>query len=161
MPGSTPRRFILTVSLLLGVGGIVVMFDGMPNARESTANEISLGRIEIAERGRLVVDLDTLSPDQPLRLALRLTEDKDEDGAGGDLESRPVRIIRGDGRRLETTGARSSSPSTPKGSSLLNFEIARGFLAEGSYLIEIDTRESHPLNLRRYILVIQGDLMVQ
>ena len=160
MPGSTPLRFILTVSLLLGIVGIVIAFDGMPNTRESTAHEISLGRMEIAERGRLVVDLETLPPDEPLRLALRLTEDKDEDGARVDLESRPVRIIRGDGRRLDTTGTRSSSLSTPNGSSLLNFEIERGFLAAGSYLIEIDTRESHPLNLRRYILVIQGGLMV-
>ena len=61
-----------------------------------------------------------------------------------------VRVISVDGRRMDTTAS-----SLPGAGSGVRLEIDSGFLSPGRYMIEIDTEDPHPLQIRRYVLEIR------
>jgi len=114
-----------------------------PAARPSPPAAAGPG-LHIAADGRLTLDVDALPDEGPLILTLDLS---DEARGSGD---RPVRVISEDGRRIDTT----VSP-LPGGGSGVRLEIDPGFLSSGRYLIEVDTEEKHPLQLRRYVLQLR------
>ena len=100
--------------------------------------------LRIAAHGRLTLDVDEFPDEGPVTLNLDLS---DEARGGGD---RTVRVISEDGRRIDTT----VRPLSGGGSGVL-LEIDPGFLSPGRYLIEVDTEEKHPLQLRRYVLEVR------
>jgi len=97
--------------------------------------------LRIAAHGRLTLEVDSLPDAGPLILVLDLP---DEARGSGD---RTVRVIAEDGRRIDTT----ASPLAGGGSGV-RLEIDSEFLSSGRYLIEVDTEEKHPLQLRRFVL---------
>ena len=98
----------------------------------------------IPEHGRLSLDADTLTAEEPLTLILDLP-----DGARGD-GLRTVRIVSGDGRRIDTTANSLAGPGTG-----IRLDIDSEFLSRGLYMIEIDTVENTPLRIRRYVLELK------
>jgi len=87
---------------------------------------------------------DVLPQHGPLVLVLGL----DDVARGSD--DRPVRIVSADGRRLDTT----VSPVSGEGSGV-RLEIDPTFLSAGLYMIEVDSADSHALNLRRFVLELR------
>ena len=100
--------------------------------------------LRIAARGRLTLDEAALPDEGPLTLALELADEARGSG------EQAVRIISADGRRIDTT----ASPLPGAGSGV-RLEIDRGFLSAGRYMIEIDTEDDHPLQIRRYVLELR------
>ena len=98
----------------------------------------------IAAGGRLALDSSALPDEGPLILALELTDEARSSG------EQAVRVISADGRRMDTT----SSPLPGAGSGV-RLEIDPGFLSPGRYMIEIDTEDKHPLQIRRYVLELR------
>ncbi len=100
--------------------------------------------LRIAARGRLTLDEAALPDEGPLTLVLELPDQARGSGP------QAVRIVSVDGRRIDTT----ASPLPGAGSGV-RLEIDRGFLSAGRYMIEIDTEDDHPLQIRRYVLEIR------
>jgi hypothetical protein len=98
----------------------------------------------IADQGRLTLDRELLPDQGPIVLVLAL--DDSLRGPG----DRPVLIVASDGRRLETKA--SPVPGVDSG---VRLEIDRTFLLTGLYMIQVESAESHPLNLRRYVLELK------
>ncbi len=98
----------------------------------------------IAEHGRLSLDADALPEAGPLSLVLDLPDQARGQGL------RTIRIVSTDGRRIETT----ASPLAGAGTGV-QLEIDSGFLSRGLYMIEIDTMENTPLQIRRYVLELK------
>ena len=113
-------------------------------ALSPAAPAAAVPKLRIAANGRLTLELDQLPDEGPLELGLDLSE---EARGSGD---RTVRVISVDGRRLDTTA--SPLPGRESG---VRLEIDPAFLSAGRYLIEIDTEEKHPLQLRRYVLELR------
>ena len=97
--------------------------------------------IRIPEHGRLVLPRESIPRSGMVRLVLEL-----DDASRGDGRHR-VRIVSGDGRRLDAVSA--PLPAELAG---VGLEIDAGFLAPGPYMIEIASADRHPLNLRRFVL---------
>ncbi len=100
--------------------------------------------LRIAAGGRLTLDRAALPNDGPLTLAIELTDEARGSG------KRAVRVISTDGRRIDTM----ASPLPGAGSGV-RLEIDPGFLTTGRYMIEIDTVDKHPLQIRRYVLELR------
>jgi hypothetical protein len=100
--------------------------------------------IRIAEHGRLSLDAETLPTEGPLTLVLDLPDEARGDGP------RSVRIVSTDGRRIDTTASSLDGSGTG-----IQLNIESGFLSPGLYMIEIDTAESTPLQIRRYVLELK------
>jgi hypothetical protein len=100
--------------------------------------------LRIAAHGRLTLDEAALPDEGPLTLALELPDEARGSGP------QAVRIVSVDGRRIDTT----ASPLPGAGSGV-RLEIDRGFLSAGLYMIEIDTEDDHPLQIRRYVLELR------
>ncbi|MCP4908454.1 MAG: hypothetical protein GY910_26065 [bacterium] len=136
----------LSVRMLFGAMAIVIglgFLTGIGNllARE-TPSPPAIFRI--AEKGRLTLEQTDLPQKGELTLLLSLNESV----RGGGV--RTVRIITVDGRRLDTTARRS-----PAEGSDLRLEIDPAFLTTGLYMIEMDSEESHPLTLRRWVVELR------
>jgi hypothetical protein len=144
MPNNTPIRALTLAGLVLIVAALAFMALCSSPDRSDSVDPTRSALIQIAERGRLTLDLKSLSPIAPLRISLALTEGK------GPMEARGVRIISVDGRRLDVVG-HPSSHEVPG----LDIQIDRSFIQAGSYMLELDTAESHPLNFRRYVLIVR------
>jgi hypothetical protein len=121
----------------------------VPSATRSTASPTSAAvpiektALRIASGGRLSV----ASAELP-RAGLALEIDMPDEARGhGD---RAVRVISGDGRRIDTTA--SPLPGSGTGSRLV---IDSDWLARGRYMIEVETEDKHPLQIRRYVLEVQ------
>ncbi len=99
---------------------------------------------QIAAGGRLVIDEKDLPIEGPLALALELS---DEARGGG---PRAARIISASSGRLD-----AQATPLPGSDSGMRLDVDRAFLARGLYLIEVETVDHHPLQLRRYVLEIQ------
>jgi len=100
--------------------------------------------LRIPAHGRLILDEAALPDQGPLTLALELPDEARGSGP------QAVRVISVDGRRIDTT----ASPLPGAGSGV-RLEIDRGFLSAGLYMIEIDTEDDHPLQIRRYVLELR------
>ncbi len=100
--------------------------------------------LRIAAHGRLTLDVDALPHAGPLTLSLDLSDEARGRGV------RPARVISEDGRRIDTTVS-----LLPGNGSGVRLEIDPGFLSAGRYLIEVDTEEKRPLQLRRYVLEVK------
>jgi hypothetical protein len=100
--------------------------------------------LRIVAHGRLTLDAAALPDEGPLLLTLDLADEMRGSG------NRGIRIISGDGRRLDTTGI----PHAGAGSGLL-LEIDTGFLSTGRYMVEVETAQKHPLQILRYVLEIE------
>ncbi len=133
------RMLIGAAILAVGIG-LVVGVGSLLLSEPASSPAI----LRIAERGRLILDRTELPRSGQLVLLLSL-----DDSALGS-ETRPVRVIAGDGRRLDTTASRMSAEDSD-----LRLEIDPTFLTPGLYMIEVDSAENHPLNLRRYVIELR------
>ena len=106
--------------------------------------DAEIPRHRIAAGGRLTLDEAALPGEGPLTLALELADEARGSG------KQAVRVISVDGRRIDTT----ASPLPGAGSGV-RLEIDPGFLSAGRYMIEIDTEDEHPLQIRRYVLELR------
>ena len=134
------KGVLLLVATLCVVAALVLLI----TQHGSNEGPIPSATIEFPERGRVELDLERVPREGLIELVLALTESDAEPGP------RLVRIVCVDGRLLETTG--HSSHEEP---SALRAKIDARFLTRGSYLLEVDTKERHPLHLRRYVLEIR------
>ncbi len=100
--------------------------------------------LRIAAQGRLTIDHAALPSEGLLTLDLELADEVRGSG------KRAVRVISTDGRRIDTM----ASPLPGAGSGV-RLEIDPGFLTRGRYMIEIDTEDKHPLQIRRYVLELR------
>jgi hypothetical protein len=152
------RRFVVMIIVGLAALSLAVWFrlDGSTDGIKSAAHddtEITLeggsattgaSPARIVDHGRLTLNEDALPDQGPLALVLDLPDDARGTGAHG------IRIVSLDGRRLETT----ATPLPGSGTGV-QLEIDTAFLSRGRYMIEIDTVEKHPLQLRRYVLELK------
>jgi hypothetical protein len=151
------RRLIVVASAL--AMGSWLAFGGWPGSPVHTKTDTTrrvldggtlpqqnatMPALKIAEHGRLTLDAGTLPVRGSLKLALDLP---DEARASGDQR---VRIVSVDGRRVEST-----AKSLPGAGTGVEMEIDTAFLSRGLYMIEIDTAENHPLQIRRYVLELK------
>lgn len=107
-----------------------------PNASDSA--------IRIAEHGRLHLIRSELPKQGPLNVVLSLPDEAR--GAG----LRTARIVSTDGRRIDTTASALAGTGTG-----VEIEIDPAFLTPGLYMIEIETAETTPLALRRYVIEVE------
>lgn len=98
----------------------------------------------IVEHGRLSLAVDALPREGPLTLVLDLP-----DQARGPAPH-PIRIVSADGRRIETTAIPLAGTGTG-----VQLQIDSEFLSHGLYMIEIDTHDPAPLQIRRYVLELK------
>jgi hypothetical protein len=156
------RRFVVMIVVMIIVGSaalsLAVWFtlDGSTDGIKSAAHDGTEMTLEggsattgasparIVDHGRLTLNEDALPDQGPLALVLDLPDDARGTGAHG------IRIVSLDGRRLETT----ATPLPGSGTGV-QLEIDTAFLSRGRYMIEIDTVEKHPLQLRRYVLELK------
>ena len=110
----------------------------------AAVRDAELPALRIAAGGRLTLDEAALPDEGPLTLALELTDEARGSG------QQAVRVISTDGRRIDTM----ASPLPGAGSGV-RLEIDPGFLSAGRYMIEIDTEDKHPLQIRRYVLELR------
>lgn len=113
-------------------------------ARPAAVPVVEIPVPRIAAGGRLTLDATALPDAGSLTLNLELSDE-----ARGSA-TQTVRVISVDGRRMDTTAS-----SLPGAGSGVRLEIASGFLSPGRYMIEIDTEDAHPLQIRRYVLEIR------
>lgn len=156
------RRFVVVI-VVMSIVGLAALsltvwftFDGSTDGIESAEHDgtkISLeggsattgdSPARIVDHGRLTLNEDALPDQGPLALVLDLPDDARGVGAHG------IRIVSLDGRRLETM----ATPLPGSGTGV-QLEIDTEFLSRGLYLIEIDTPEKHPLQIRRYVLELK------
>jgi len=103
-----------------------------------------LSEIAMPENGRLQLTFGELPTDGPLLVQLDLPDE----AVGTGLHA--VRIVSERGERSDAEARRSTQRSG------LTLSIERRSLpSAGRYLIEIDTTESHPLSVRRYVLELR------
>ncbi len=107
-----------------------------PNASDSA--------IRIAEHGRLHLIQSELPSQGSLTVVLGLPDD-----ARG-ATPRRARIVSTDGRRIDTTASALAGTGTG-----VAIEIDPAFLTPGLYMIEIETAETKPLPLRRYVIEVE------
>ena len=98
----------------------------------------------IEANGRLTIEASALPAEGSLSLALALPDD------ARDAEPRPVRIVAGDGRQIETRAFDLAGSGSG-----VQLAIDATWLAPGRYLIEVKTAERKPLPLRRYVLEVK------
>jgi hypothetical protein len=134
-PKTAPRIIYLVVllALVVGIRSLLTSDMGWPAPA-----------YRIADQGRLTLDHELLPDQGPIVLVLAL--DDSLRGPG----DRPVLIVASDGRRLETKA--SPLPGVDSG---VRLEVDRTFLLAGLYMIQVESAESHPLNLRRYVLELK------
>ncbi len=161
MTGSNNSRLWVTVVAAVAVFATATWINrsGSPERSESTASETMEttplassaampdaldSAFRIAEHGRLRLDAETLRDEGRLTLVLDLPDEARGTGL------RTVRIVSTDGRRIETT----ASPLAGAGTGV-QLEIDSGFLSRGRYMIEIDTTENTPFQIRRYVLELE------
>ena len=113
-------------------------------ASHAAVDIVGSGIPRIAAQGRLTLDVAALPSAGLLTLDLELP-----DNARGSSE-RAVKIISTDGRRADTTAR-----PLPGAGSGVRLELDPGFLTPGRYMIEIDTDDRHPLQIRRYVLELR------
>ena len=113
-------------------------------AVESEARDTGSAALRIAAHGRLTIDHAALPTEGLLNLELDLPDEARGTG------TRAVKVISTDGRRTDTL----ASPLPGAGSGVA-LEIDPSFLTPGRYMIEIDTEDKHPLQIRRYVLEVQ------
>lgn len=99
---------------------------------------------QIDSGGRLALDAAELPASGPLAIGVEMPDDARGSGP------RPVRVISTDGRRLDLL-----ADPLPGAGTGLRVEIDPAFLSPGRYLIQVDTADPHPLQLRRYVLEIR------
>ena len=121
----------------------------VPTAKPASAPEAAVDIAgasvpRIAAHGRLTLDVAALPATGPLTLDLELPDDARGSG------ERAVRVISTDRRRTDTT----ASPLPGAGSGV-RLELDPDFLSPGRYMIEIDTDDKHPLQIRRYVLELR------
>jgi hypothetical protein len=159
MTGSNRNaRFSIMALSALAAFSIGVWFtlagslDGPASAkRGATGNPLAGGpastrdaagsQIPIFENGRLTLDEDALPAEGALTLVLDMPDEAR--GTGEHM----IRIVSVDGRRIETTGIPRSGAGTG-----VELEVDTTFLSRGRYMIEIETEDDHPLQIRRYVL---------
>ncbi len=163
MTDSKHSRLWVAVVAGVAVFGIASWFtrSGSPEAsksigRETMAHSLEAGSavgldpiavdsaLRIAEHGRLSLDADALPDEGPLTLVLDLPDRARGQGP------HPIRIVSTDGRRIDTT----ASPLAGAGTGV-QLEIDADFLSRGLYMIEIDTTDPPPLQIRRYVLELK------
>lgn len=98
----------------------------------------------IGAQKRLSIDESELPTDGPMTLDLELADDARA------IAEQAVRVISTDGRRIDTMAT-----PLPGAGSGVRMEIDPGFLTRGRYMIEIDTVDKHPLQIRRYVLELR------
>ena len=113
-------------------------------ARPAAVPVVEIPVPRIVAGGRLTLDATALPDAGSLTLNLELSDE-----ARGSA-TQTVRVISVDGRRMDTTAS-----SLPGAGSGVRLEIDSGFLSPGRYMIEIDTEDAHPLQIRRYVLEIR------
>jgi hypothetical protein len=116
--------------------------DAPADAARSGAALPSLPRI--ASGGRLSLAAGELPDSRPLALSLELEDD------ARIASGHEVRMVSEDGRRIELTATPQPGPGSG-----LRLEIQPDFLEPGRYMIQIETAETHPLGIRRYVLEIR------
>jgi hypothetical protein len=95
----------------------------------------------IAERGRIAISSETLTPGVPVVFDLDLREE----ARGGGV--RPVRLVGVDGRAMDAT----SSP----GAGGVRLEVDPEWLLPGRYMIEVRTAEKTHFPAQRYVLEVR------
>lgn len=123
---------------------VVARVAPVPETPPARAPDAAVPGLRIAAGGRLALDRAALPDEGPLRLALDLSDEAR--GSGG----RAVRIVADDGRRIDT----KASPLPGAGSGV-RLEIDPAFLSSGRYMLEIETADRHPLQIRRYVLELK------
>lgn len=108
------------------------------------AADSEAGRIRLPEHGRLSLSRSDLPATGNLVLALDLPAQSRGTGR------RAARVVSEDGRRLDTT----ARPIAGEASGL-ELAIDPAFLTGGRFMIEVETAESHPLQLRRWVLELK------
>ena len=156
---SSGSRWVAGLAGLAAVAvGTWLVLGGSPDAPEApaakkapvaeptpaAARQTEIPKLRITANGRLTLDEAALPEEGPLTLALELADEARGSG------ERAVRVISADGRRIDMT----ASP-LPGAESGVRLEIDPGFLSAGRYMIEIDTEDPHPLQIRRYVLELR------
>jgi len=100
---------------------------------------------EVPENGRLTIDAADLEDVDRVILILQIPDDGPTDA------SRPARIAHLTAGRVE----RSAEP-IPGSPGRFSVTLPREQLALGLSMIEVDTIEEHPLNLRRFIVNVEN-----
>jgi hypothetical protein len=165
----SPIRLGFSLLLLIGVGGglgLLLMRDGgreipqSPPSDESsrqpsgpadsasrTSRSTRAPRMRIPENGRLQVSRDVLREGDVLALGLDLPDE-----ARG-TQPLPLKLVDVRGRMLELDAVPVEGPGNG-----LRIEIDPAWLDPGRYLIQVETAETHPLALRRYVLEVSDSI---
>ena len=120
------------------------MAETAPQSQSQARPGPSDSAIRIAEHGRLRLVHSELPKQGPLNVVLALPDEARGRGP------RTARVVSTDGRRIDTTASALAGAGTG-----VEIEIDPAFLTPGLYMIEIETAETTPLALRRYVIEVE------
>jgi hypothetical protein len=101
------------------------------------------GELRIASGGRIAIDGAALDPDRPVVVRLELGAVQQDD------TPRPVRVASLDGRVFDAQGSLGGERQEAQ------VEIDPAFLTPGLYMVQVETTEQTPLQLRRYVIEVR------